>query len=97
MKKLLLLGLLFLVGCDNSKEEEIAKNNKELASGGTVVGIFPDGTKVRSYHITAPRRTPSGEVWNNEILFVIDKKEDKDASILINGQLYAPAENVNDK
>jgi hypothetical protein len=96
MKKLLLLGLLFLVGCNDPKEK-IAENNKELASGGTVVGVFPDGTKVRSYHITAPRRIPSGETWNNEILFVIDKKEDKDASILINGQLYAPAENLNDQ
>lgn len=96
MKKLLLLGLLFLAGCDDPKEK-IAENNKELASGGTVVGVFPDGTKVRSYCLTIPRSTPSGQAWCTDILLVIDKKEDKDASILINGQLYAPAENLNDK
>jgi hypothetical protein len=84
MKKLLLLGLLFLVGCDDFKEK-MAENNKELASGGTVVGVFPDGAKVRSYQL----HTPSGY----QHLFVIEQKSENDKTILINGQLYAPAEN----
>ena len=84
MKKLLLLGLLFLAGCDDFKEK-MAENNKELASGGTIVGVFPDGAKVRSYQL----HTPSGY----QHLFVIEQKSENDKTILINGQLYAPAEN----
>jgi hypothetical protein len=85
MKKLLLLGLLFLVGCDDFKEK-MAENNKELASGGTVVGVFPDGAKVRSYELNVPNR-------GSQQFFVIEQKSENDKTILINGQLYAPAEN----
>ena len=85
MKKLLLILLvLFCVGCDDFKEK-LAENNKELASGGTVVGIFPDGAKVRSYELNVPNR-------GSQQFFVIEQKNEKDKAILINGQLYAPAE-----
>lgn len=84
MKKLLLILLvLFCAGCEDTRDY-IADNNKELASGGTVVGVFPDGAKVRSYQLHTP--------WGYQHLFVIEQKGEKDKAILINGQLYAPAE-----
>lgn len=84
MKKLLLILLiLFCAGCEKA-QDYVTDNNKELASGGTVIGIFPDGAKVRSYQLL----TPSGY----QHLFVIEQKDEKNKAILINGQLYAPAE-----
>ena len=60
MKKLLLILLvLFCVGCEDT-QDYVADNNKELASGGTVIGVFPDGTKVRSYDLYVSRELPSG-------------------------------------
>lgn len=92
MKKLLLILLvLFCVGCTDV-QDYITDNNKELASGGTVIGVFPDGTKVRSYDLYVSIQVPSGRVWNRQQLLVIEQKGEKDKAILINGQLYAPAE-----
>lgn len=92
MKKFLLICcLIFCVGCENAKDR-IDENNKEVASGGTVVATFPDGSKLRHYHINVPSQNPDA-CWHKEDYLIIEPKDSKDKSILINGQLYAPAEN----
>ena len=92
MKKLLpILLILFCAGCE--KAQDYIADNKELASGGTIIGVFPDGTKVRSYDLYVSRELPSGSRgWGSQQLLVIEQKGEKDKAILINGQLYAPAE-----
>lgn len=91
MKKLLLVcSLFFCVGCENAKDR-IDENNKELASGGTVVAIFPDGSKIRHYIINIPPQSQA-TFWHKEDYLIIEPKDSNNKSILINGQLYAPAE-----
>lgn len=91
MKKLLLLGLLLLAGCDKP-EELIANNNKELKSGGVVIGTFPDGRQIRSYRIRHPNDISDNAIWENETILVIEPKDPSDKTVLINGKLYAPLE-----
>lgn len=95
MKKLLLVCcLIFCVGCEENAQDRIDENNKEVTSGGKVIAIFPDGSKIRSYNLNVPpplnQQSPS---WNKQSYLVIEPKDPNNKSILINGQLYAPAEN----
>lgn len=93
MKKFLLICcLIFCVGCRQNAQDYVDENNKELTSGGTVVATFPDGSKLRHYHINIPSQ-PQGTFWHKEDYLVIEPKDPNNKSILINGQLYAPAEN----
>lgn len=91
MKKFMLIcSLFFCVGCENAKDR-VDQNNKEVASGGTVVATFPDGSKLKHYRIYIPSQNPNA-FWNKEDYLIIEPKDSNNKSILINGQLYAPAE-----
>lgn len=93
MKKLLLICcLVFCVGCEENTLERIEQNNKEVASGGKVIATFPDGSKIRSYNLNVPPLTQQSSMWNRQSYLVIESKDPNNKTILINGQLYAPAE-----
>lgn len=94
MKKFLLICcLIFCVGCEENAQDRIDENNKEVASGGKVIAIFPDGSKIRSYNLNVPPPTKLRTVWQKQSYLVIEPKDPNNKSIIINGQLYAPAEN----
>jgi hypothetical protein len=84
---------MLIVGCEpqDSKQEKIEENNKEVAGGGQVIATFPDGTKIRCYILNVPY---VDNTWGNrkETYLVVEPKDPNSKSILINGQLYAPAE-----